>query len=63
MVGDRRPAHFTEPHPPKFDEWDAKGLAETIAEVAYPAARIELLAGKTSGVLWEISVDGATRDL
>jgi phenylalanyl-tRNA synthetase beta chain len=61
IMGSRRPPHFTESKPPAFDEWDAKGLAETIAEVAYPAKRVELLAGKENGVLWEIAVDGVTR--
>ena len=61
VMGARRPPHFTESKPPAFDEWDAKGLAETIAEVAYPGARVELLAGKTNGVLWEIAVEGASR--
>ena len=61
IMGLRRPPHFTESKPPAFDEWDAKGLAESIAAVAYPAARVELLAGAAPGVLWEIAVDGATR--
>ncbi|HET9003794.1 MAG TPA: phenylalanine--tRNA ligase subunit beta, partial [Gemmatimonadaceae bacterium] len=61
IMGSRRPPHFTESKPPAFDEWDAKGLAESIAEVAYPAARVELRGGNSSGVLWEIAVDGATR--
>lgn len=63
VMGARRPPHFTESKPPAFDEWDAKGLAETIAAVAYPAARVELLGGKTNGALWEIVVDGAARGI
>ena len=42
IAGERRPAHFTEPQPPSFDEWDAKGLAAQIAAAAYPHARIEV---------------------
>ena len=61
IMGSRRPPHFTESKPPAFDEWDGKGLATSIIEVAYPAARVELVAGKTSDVLWEIAIDGATR--
>ena len=60
IMGMRRPPHFTESKPPAFDEWDAKGLAESIAAVAYPAARVELVGGTRDGALWEIVVDGAS---
>jgi len=35
IVGDRRPAHFTEPHPPQMDEWDAKNIARILGESAF----------------------------
>jgi phenylalanyl-tRNA synthetase beta chain len=43
VMGQRRPSHFTEPQPPAFDAWDAKSLAQTLAEAAFPgiAARVE----------------------
>lgn len=67
ITGHRRPAHWTEAHPPDFDAWDAKGLAEEMARVAYAAGAIELTAPKagtargTGEVLWEIVVDGEVR--
>lgn len=73
VMGHRRPPHWTEQRPPDFDEWDAKGLAEEMARVAYPAATIDLrgAAGAhaggngarapETGVLWEIVVDGVVR--
>src|SRR4029078_6029724 len=30
VMGDRRPPHFTEPKPPRYDQWDAKALAERL---------------------------------
>ena len=36
LMGARRPPHFTEPQPPAFDAWDAKGIAERLASVAFP---------------------------
>lgn len=56
ITGDRMPAHFTEPHPPNFDEWDAKGLAESLASAAYPAAELECL--PATGPLWTIAANG-----
>jgi phenylalanyl-tRNA synthetase beta chain len=57
VAGDRRPAHFTEPHPPHYDEWDAKAIAESIARAAWPSATIAL-DPSVGEVLWIISVDG-----
>ena len=57
VAGDRRPAHFTEPHPPKFDEWDAKGLGETIARAAFPGLPIECAPGN-GDVLWLVTAGG-----
>jgi phenylalanyl-tRNA synthetase beta chain len=60
MMGRRRPAHFTEPNPPAFDEWDAKGIAEHAAHVAHPAGRVSLVPG-LDGAIWSIEVDGVAR--
>ncbi|MGQ0714333.1 MAG: YtpR family tRNA-binding protein [Gemmatimonadaceae bacterium] len=57
IMGARRPPHFTEPKPPPFDEWDAKGLAELIAETAFPRRDVELVSGE-GGALWGVHVDG-----
>ncbi|MGH9421775.1 MAG: hypothetical protein ACRD3J_17485, partial [Thermoanaerobaculia bacterium] len=58
MVGDRRPAHFTEPHPPQLDEWDAKNIAEQLGRAAFPGSVIECSAAG-DGLLWAVNVDGA----
>lgn len=57
VAGDRRPAHFTEPHPPHYDEWDAKAIAEAIVGAAWPSATIAL-DPSVGEVLWTISVNG-----
>jgi phenylalanyl-tRNA synthetase beta chain len=60
IMGDRRPRHFTEPHPPACDAWDAKGLAETLVRLAYPGepARLDPAGDEA---LWTIAVGGAGR--
>src|SRR3984957_11676690 len=40
IMGARRPPHFTEPNPPAFDEWDAKGIAERLAATTFPRAAV-----------------------
>jgi phenylalanyl-tRNA synthetase beta chain len=57
VMGQRRPVHFTEPQPPRYDAWDAKALAERIAVAAWPGARITLDAG-AGGDLWSVQADG-----
>ena len=57
VTGDRRPRHFTEPHPPHFDDWDAKALAEAIADAAWPNAAVSL-DPSVGEVLWNVSVNG-----
>ena len=57
ITGHRHPPHWTDAHPPDFDEWDAKGLAEEVASAAYPDALIELVAG-VGNALWTIMVAG-----
>ena len=53
VMGRRRPPHFTEGNPPAIDEWDAKGLAETIARAIDPSAGVELVPGQ-GDVLWRV---------
>jgi phenylalanyl-tRNA synthetase beta chain len=56
-MGARRPPHFTDPNPPQWDEWDAKGLGESLAELV--AVRPATLTPDGHGsVLWRITVDG-----
>jgi phenylalanyl-tRNA synthetase beta chain len=55
VMGQRRPPHFTEPQPPAFDAWDAKQLALTLAQAAFPGATVTLEPG-SNGVLWYIVV-------
>jgi phenylalanyl-tRNA synthetase beta chain len=54
IMGDRRPPHFTEPKPPHYDEWDAKGLAESIAEAAFPGHVITCVPSE-GDVLWNVT--------
>jgi phenylalanyl-tRNA synthetase beta chain len=57
VTGDRRPRHFTEPHPPHFDEWDAKAIAESVAGAAWPGSAVSL-DPSVGEVLWSVSVNG-----
>jgi phenylalanyl-tRNA synthetase beta chain len=59
IMGDRRPAHFTEPRPPAFDAWDAKALAERIAELVFSgqSPSLEPDDGKT---IWTVRAAGKT---
>lgn len=57
IMGARRPPHFTEPKPPAFDAWDAKALAELIAEGAFRGQSVTLLPG-SGDTLWEVNLDG-----
>lgn len=59
VMGDRDPAHFTQPRPPAFDEWDAKWLAEVAARAAYPGREITLRQSDAVQRLWDVLVDGA----
>ena len=51
VMGARRPAHFTESRPPAYDLWDAKAIAERIAEVAFGQGVVGLRPG-SGDVLW-----------
>ena len=57
IMGGRRPPHFTEPKPPAFDEWDAKAIAELIAESAFGGKSLSLVPGE-GDTLWRVHVDG-----
>ena len=57
LMGARRPPHFTEPKPPAFDEWDAKGIAELILETAFPRRAVALMPDE-GDILWQVRVDG-----
>jgi phenylalanyl-tRNA synthetase beta chain len=55
IMGARRPAHFTEPHPPNYDEWDVKGIAESITQAAFPGHAVST--ESTEGdILWAIKI-------
>ncbi|HYC53029.1 MAG TPA: phenylalanine--tRNA ligase subunit beta [Gemmatimonadaceae bacterium] len=56
IMGRRRPAHFTEPDPPAYDEWDAKAIAEAVLPVVRTDGAATL-AGAEGG-LWNISAGG-----
>jgi phenylalanyl-tRNA synthetase beta chain len=60
VMGAVRPPHFTEPEPPAYSPWDAKALAERLAESAFPGALVTL-APATGRVLWEIFVNDDVR--
>ena len=57
VMGDRRPAHFTEPRPPQFDEWDARALGERLAVAAYPEVDVQCIPSN-EGSLWTIVANG-----
>lgn len=58
VSGDRRPRHFTDPHPPLFDLWDAKAIAEEIVDAAWPGSAVSL-EPSVGEVLWNVTVNGA----
>lgn len=57
LMGASRPPHFTEPQPPSYDLWDAKSLAERVARVAFPSARITVEPAEAPQ-LWTVMADG-----
>ena len=65
VMGDRRPSHFTEPKPQRYDQWDAKGLAERVIQVSTPGARATFepanADAQSRGELWTIHVDDTPR--
>jgi phenylalanyl-tRNA synthetase beta chain len=61
VMGDREPVHFAGPPSIPFDAWDAKGLAERVARVAFASGDVALEPSGAEDRLWTISVDGETR--
>lgn len=57
VMGKRRPSHFTEMDPPVFDAWDAKALAESLADAAFQGATISLVPSDTDS-LWRVHANG-----
>ena len=62
VMGDRRPPHFTEPKPPRYDQWDARALGERLVEIAFPGSPADLVpsdpSARATGDLWNIQVGG-----
>ena len=67
LMGRRQPPHFTDPKSPEFDawvrynEWDAKGMAEAIAAACYQTGRVELVTPADGrypeGTMWSVVVN------
>jgi phenylalanyl-tRNA synthetase beta chain len=56
ILGQREPTHFSGGDARNFDEWDAKWIAQTLAEAAFPSDDIKLIV--KSDVLWQVTADG-----
>jgi phenylalanyl-tRNA synthetase beta chain len=61
VMGDRDPVHFAGPPQTAFDAWDAKGLAERVARVAFGSSEIVLEPSTEGDRLWTVRVDGQAR--
>jgi phenylalanyl-tRNA synthetase beta chain len=65
VMGERRPPHFTEPKPPRFDLWDARALGERLVDIAVPGAKPNFVpadeSAQANGQLWSIELEGASR--
>jgi phenylalanyl-tRNA synthetase beta chain len=61
VMGDREPVHFAGPSAAPFDEWDAKGLAERVARVAFGSAEVSMEPSNGEDRLWTVVVDGHAR--
>lgn len=57
VMGNRHPEHFAGARDQRFDEWDAKGIAERAARAAHPRATIALEAA-AGDWLWRVTADG-----
>ena len=57
IMGDRYPEHFAGPREQRWDEWDARSMAERIARAAHPGAGVEL-APAEGDWLWRVLVEG-----
>jgi phenylalanyl-tRNA synthetase beta chain len=56
ILGQSEPSHFSGTGSRSFDEWDAKWIAETVAQAAFPQADVKLIV--STGALFEITADG-----
>lgn len=65
VMGRRQPPHFTDPKSPEFEawvrysEWDAKAVAQRIADLAFGGAPVAMKERADEAALWEISVNGS----
>ena len=57
VAGRRRPSHFSDPQPPNYDEWDAKGLAEVAAAIV-AGGRPVSLEPAGGDAIWSIVIGG-----
>jgi phenylalanyl-tRNA synthetase beta chain len=57
VMGDRHPDHFTAPKDERWDEWDARAIAERATRAAHPGASVELVPADGEW-LWRILVNG-----
>jgi len=57
IMGRRGPPHFTDPEPAAFDVWDVRGLAESLARVAFPGMAVALMPSDTEA-MWRVHVEG-----
>ena len=61
VMGDRDPVHFAGPPAAPYDAWDAKGLAERAARVAFPSTDVTLEPAQDGERLWDVRVGGEVR--
>ncbi len=65
VMGRRQPPHFSDLKTPefeawvRFDQWDAKALAQTVATAAYPAQPVALRDAGSPDALWDVVVNDA----
>ncbi len=57
VMGDRHPEHFASAKGERFDEWDARAIAERAARAAHPAAAVTLEPA-AGDWLWRVLADG-----
>ncbi len=63
-MGLRAPLHFSAPHPPLIDEWDAKGLAADVAAAAFPGVAVDLVPGHANAdLLWDVRLSASARSI
>ncbi len=63
-MGLRAPLHFSTPHPPLIDQWDAKGLAQEVVEAAFPGVAVDLVPMPNSAdLLWDVRLNATARSI